>query len=189
MQNKIVVVLVGFLLVAVFFLGAAWTKIKTLEEGKKAEEKKVAVTPQPTGQAVGTTVYPKTIGNFDVLDKPLCEKDNKPTVYFFGTSGCPHCRWEKPVMEKVMAKFPNLLDFHNNIDTQNDGEVFNAYGNINHGAVPFLLLGCRYARVGSGEQDGETKEEQNLTALLCKLTGGKPDGVCDQIKELIGQIK
>jgi len=59
---------------------------------------------------------------------------------------------------------------------------------------PFLILGCKYARVGSGETlgtndaDSQKLEAQALTAILCKLTSGKPTSICSPLKDQISQI-
>lgn len=125
--------------------------------------------------------YPKTIGDFLVLDKEECFEDEKPLVYFFGHTGCPHCKWEEPVMKKATDKFGDLIVFHNNMDSQEGREIFDEYSAINQGGVPFLVLGCKYVRVGSGEQVGE-EEIKVLTAIICQLTDGAPKEVCGEME-------
>ncbi len=139
--------------------------------------------PEVAGEQTGETPeYPKTVGDFLVLDKEECFENEKPLVYFFGNSDCPHCKWEEPVMRKVTDKFGDLIAFHNNMDTQEDGEVFDEYSAINGGGVPFLILGCKYARVGSGEQAGEDEEIKALTTIICQLTDGAPKEICDEVE-------
>lgn len=126
--------------------------------------------------------YPKTIGDFLVLDKEECFEDEKPLVYFFGHTGCPHCKWEEPVMKKATDKFGDLIVFHNNMDSQEGREIFDEYSAINQGGVPFLVLGCKYVRVGSGERAGEEEEIKALTAIICQLTDGAPKEVCGEME-------
>ncbi|MCL5090379.1 MAG: thioredoxin family protein [Patescibacteria group bacterium] len=93
----------------------------------------------------------KTIGDFVVTDKEICKDNGKPLVYFFGSASCPHCQWEKPIAQKVFAQFKDYIVYHENFDSQNDSDVFEKYKDINPGYVPFIIIGCRYARVGAGE--------------------------------------
>ncbi len=51
-----------------------------------------------------------------------------------------------------------------------------------------MVLGCRYAQLGSGETIGEEQEEKNITALFCKLTGGEPAESCEEVADLTEQI-
>lgn len=126
-----------------------------------------------------------TIGNFSISSGEICYENGKPIVYFFGSKSCPHCAWEHPIVERVAGKFGDKIAFHNNMDSENDGGVFEKYST---GGIPTVVLGCKYYRVGSGEQGGEDEEEKNLTALVCKLTDGQPADICDGVKDLINQI-
>lgn len=185
-------VLVGLLVVASFLVGMFWTKIRYLEQGK-APERIAQATPSPESPEEKGAVLEElasTIGNFLVTEDELCQEDGKPIIYMFGSSGCPHCTWEHPIFEKVTAKFGNLISVHDNMDKQGaDQEIWNEYSQINQGGIPFLVFGCRYARVGSGEQVGEVVEEENLTALICKLTGNEPTKVCQEVADLVEQIE
>lgn len=133
---------------------------------------------KPTGTA--------TVGDFTATTDEVCLENGKPLVYFFGSEGCPHCRWEKPVLEKVMQNFNGLVAFHENVDNQKDTDVFSKYS---QGGIPTLVLGCKYFREGSGEGAGEAQEAKDLTALLCKLTDGQPADLCGGVADLINQIK
>jgi thiol-disulfide isomerase/thioredoxin len=126
-----------------------------------------------------------TLGNFSVSEDEICKEGEKPIVYFFGSERCPHCRWEHPIMEEVAGKFAGLIAFHNNMDTDVDMDIFQKYST---GGIPTLVLGCKYYRVGSGENIGEEQETKVLTALICDLTGNKPTEVCNQVQDLINQI-
>lgn len=128
----------------------------------------------------------QTIGNFSVSEEEICKENGKPIIYFFGSEGCGFCKWEHPVMEKVAAEFKGEISFHNNMDSGADSEVLQKYST---GGIPTLVFGCRYYRVGAGSSYGEEKETDYLTALICKLTGNKPAGVCSPIQDLIDQIE
>jgi len=128
----------------------------------------------------------QTIGNFAVSKEEIYKEDGKPIIYLFASASCPHSRWEKPILEKVVEKFQGLISFHENIDSDADIEIFKKF-NPDAG-VPTLVLGGKYYRVGSGEQLGEEQEEKVLTALICKLTNEQPKEVCSLVKDLISQI-
>ncbi len=138
---------------------------------------------QPETQTEKTTTT--TIGNFFVSEGEICKEDGKPTVYFFGSTGCPHCKWEHPIMEKIVKKFEGYISFHNNMDSGADMDIFKKYST---GGVPTTVFGCKYYRVGSGERGGEELESKNLTALICKLTNNQPAETCARVKDLIDQI-
>ncbi len=185
--NFTVPILVVLLAVAAFLAGAFFTRIQYLEKGK-AGTAQVTPTPQAAVQP-SPAVLSATIGNFSVTKDEICLEKGKPIIYFFGSSTCPHCSWEHPIMKRVAAKFSDKISFHNNMDNQADMEIFSKYSEINQGGIPFLVFGCKYARVGSGENSGEKVEEQALTALICKLTDSQPEGVCKAVSDLIEQIE
>ena len=120
----------------------------------------------------------KTEGNFSVSSDEVCKEGDKPIVYFFGSTGCPHCAWEHPIIEEAAAKFGDKISFHNNMDSKADEEVFGKYNST--GGIPTLVLGCKYYRVGSGESLGEKEEVKVLTGLICELTDNQPGDVCEK---------
>lgn len=101
-----------------------------------------------------------------LANKEVCKENGKPIVYFFGSEGCTHCRWEKPILEKVVAQFGDKISYHENIDTAKDQDIFSQYST---GSVPTIVLGCQYYRIGSGENSGETEETKVLTKLIQEL--------------------
>ena len=127
-----------------------------------------------------------TIGNFTTAEKEVCMEDGKPIVYFFGSHSCPHCLWEQPIIESVAALFGENISFHNNIDNNQDMNIFSEYST---GGVPTAVLGCKYWRVGSGQSNGEEGEAEILTALICDLTQNQPGEICDRVQNLINQIE
>jgi len=190
---KIAKTLIIFLLViGVALAGFFWTKNNFL---KTNQVKGSSATPSSAPTAEPTPNYQKTVGDFLVTDKEVCLENDKPIVYFFGSSTCPHCVWEKPIVQKVMAKFKDQVVYHENIDSDKDAEVFGRYSEINPGYIPFLILGCKYVRVGAGESLGSTPEESKkleeeaLTVILCKLTEGTPASVCTALEAKVTEIK
>jgi len=127
----------------------------------------------------------KTIGDFSVSKDEICKENGKPLVYFFGSKGCPHCRWEHPIVEEVVKNFEEEISFHNNMDKQEDMDIFQKYST---GGIPTLVLGCKYYRVGSGESAGKEEERKNLTAILCKITDNKPNEICRGVEDLVKKI-
>lgn len=173
------------LIIVVFLVGLKLTQEKNQKTG-------ATPTPTPLQQTEATPTgpnYPVTVGNFLITDNEVCLENGKPVVYYFGSSSCPHCQWESPVVKKATDKFLGLISFHNNMDSQNDQDIFAKYSDINPGYVPFLVFGCKYARLGSGETDGEAKEIEALSIISCKLTGGKPSSVCESLKEKTSAIQ
>jgi len=189
--NWTTLVLVILLVVAAFFVG------KYMEKGNKVNvgtptnggTKEATQSPTPTIESL-----PMTIGNFSVTKDTVCQENDKPSIYYFGVSTCPHCRWEYPIIQKVMTNFKNQVVFHDDMDKLDkleakDQEILNKFQQIHGGGVPFLAFGCKYVRVGSGEQSGQAQEEKNLTAILCKLTNNQPQQICASVKDLVDQIK
>jgi len=129
----------------------------------------------------------ETIGNF-LVDKSseICQENGKLIVYFFGSNNCPHCKWEHPIFVNVTNEFKDEISYHENIDTETDVDVLSRYSP--NGYIPTIVIGCKYFRVGSGENLGEAQETKVLTALICKLTGNKPLSVCYAVEDLINQI-
>ncbi|MDD5569001.1 MAG: thioredoxin family protein [Candidatus Pacebacteria bacterium] len=118
-----------------------------------------------------------TDGNFKQVEgATVCTENNKPIVYFFGSESCPHCQWEKPIIDAVVALFGDRISYHKNIDNQTDQDIFAQYSS--DGSIPAIVLGCEYYRVGSGEQIGADAEKAALTKLICNLTGNQPGEVC-----------
>ena len=128
-----------------------------------------------------------TIGNFFVdKNNQVCTELNRTIIYMFGSTTCPHCLWEDPVIKAVTAKFRGVISFHENIDNANDRDVFKSFSP--DGFVPLVVIGCKYYRVGSGEDLGEEQETKVLTALICSLTNREPSDVCSPVSDLINQI-
>jgi len=141
--------------------------------------KEESVKPDGEGEAEAEDSIP---GSFLASEDEICMEDDKPIIYFFGSQGCSYCQWEHPIFEAVTNKFSNYISFHNNMDSDEDMDVFSKYST---GGIPTLVLGCKYYRVGAGTQSGEEQETKDLTALICKLTGNQPADVCEEVQDLI----
>ena len=128
---------------------------------------------QPEAKVEENDVIP---GNFSVSEDEICLEDGKPIIYFFGSEGCGYCKWEHPIIEAVASKFSDYISFHNNMDSDEDMDVFSKYST---GGIPTLVFGCKYYRVGAGTQSGEEQETKDLTALICELTNNQPADVCE----------
>ena len=163
----------------IFLQGLGWVQIEEFEEQKKQRENQTQE--QESKQET-------TIGEFIVSGDEICKEDEKPIIYFFGSTGCPACEWEHPVVANVTAKFEGYISFHDNVDSTADQEIFAKYSD---GYIPTLVLGCKYYRVGSGTSLGEDQEAKVLTALICDLTDNNPVDICTdpEIGELINKIE
>lgn len=96
MQNKILVVLVGLLLVVVFFLGAAWTQIKNLEQGKTQTNNQVSATPT-SGQKVNVSISPDD----PIRGNPAA----KVTIVEFSDFQCPFCGRVEPTLKQIFETY------------------------------------------------------------------------------------
>ena len=141
------------------------------------------------------TALSKTVGDFYLTDQDVCKKDGKPIIYLFGTTWCPHCQWAKPILEKVVQKFGSEIDARlYELDQQNaPAEDEAIYENYNpQGSIPTFVFGCKYFRVGNDAHESAndtTTEEKEFTAVICKLTGGKPASVCSEVSSLVSQVQ
>jgi thiol-disulfide isomerase/thioredoxin len=151
-------------------------------------ESQVAVQKEQEEERAQEQQQGPTIGNFIRSTDAPCTEDGKPIIYFFGNTGCSACRWEHPIMERVTSKFEGYVAVHDNMNNAGtDSAVFSRYST---GSIPTIVLGCQYYRIGAGVRIGEEQEEKVLTALMCSLTGNKPEAVCSdpEIEALLQQI-
>lgn len=131
-----------------------------------------------------------SIGGF--LDIESASINNgKPIVYFFGTTWCPHCAWEKPIFEDIVAKFEGGIILKTIMIDKNPEEsdmvTFTHYSP--EGKIPVIIMGGKYYRIGAGESLGEDTERQVLTAFLCKITDNSiAECNSDEIASLVNDI-
>jgi hypothetical protein len=119
-------------------------------------------------------------GGFKKLnDVEVCSENGKPLVYFFGLNTSDGSNWEYPIFKDVASKFKDSISFHDNYlsdnGLSNDQDVFSKYST---GDIPVLIVGCKYYRIGDGQSQGEEKEKEFLTKLMCEVTQNKPESVC-----------
>lgn len=140
-------------------------------------------------QELSVNASTPTIGNFRNIESATIT--GKPAAYFFGTTWCPHCAWERPIFLNMTAKFSGYIDVKvTEIDMEQpplEMEIFKHYSP--DGKIPLIVIGGKYFRVGSGESLGQENEENVLTALLCKATGD-PISDCSrpEVKEFERQL-
>ncbi len=199
---KTVSVVLAFLLVISIFYNLKpsepavsleeYKKLKDSLEGVKTENDMLKLENEELRQRIKEMEMKgrETIGGFTFTGDELCSSNGKPIVYFFGTSWCPHCKWEKPIFKNVTQEFSDLIEVRfYEIDVKepekSELEVFQKYNP--KGSIPTIIIGCRYTRAGSGEAIGEEKEKETLEALICKITQGKVD-VCEKYKSLLKEI-
>lgn len=76
------------------------------------------------------------------------EKTNDINVYFFWGEGCPHCAKEKPFLEKLESKYPqvNIKSYETwgNRENQKLLVEFGKKLNANVSGVPFTVVGEKY---------------------------------------------
>lgn len=89
----------------------------------------------------------------------------KVEVYFFWGLGCPHCAKEKPFLEKLEKKYPQLVvkDFEVYFHSQNQElfkEVAKAY-NTQPSGVPTIFIGKNFI-VGFDSEETTGKEIEEL---------------------------
>jgi thiol-disulfide isomerase/thioredoxin len=126
-----------------------------------------------TVESTGTEIE----GGFkEAKDTEACMENEKPIVYFFGSTSCPHCQWEKPIIKEVVSQFGDAISYHENIDSETDMDVFSKYST---GSIPTLVIGCKYYRIGSGEASGEEAEKVALKKVICMATGNLPASICE----------
>lgn len=137
----------------------------------------ISVTPSSSAQPeMVAKASTEVEGGFkDITELEVCKENDKPIVYFFGSESCPHCLWEKPVLQSVIAEFGDAVSYHENIDSTTDQDVFAKYS---AGSVPQLVVGCKYYRGGSGEGIGEAAEKEALKKVICRATGNLPASIC-----------
>jgi thiol-disulfide isomerase/thioredoxin len=115
-------------------------------------------------------------GNFMIRkDAEVITEDGKPVIYLFTSASCPHCTWEKPVMQEVVDQFGDAVIYKQVEDSTEGQDVYYEYGT---GGVPLVVLGGKYYREGAGEMLGEDTEKEVLTNYICELTGNIPESIC-----------
>ena len=73
---------------------------------------------------------------------------NEVNIYFFWGKGCPHCSQEKPFLEQLQTKYPQVkihdFEIWNNTDNRNLLIAAAAKLDTNVSGVPFTVIGEQY---------------------------------------------
>lgn len=120
---------------------------------------------------------------YDKASKEICKQDNKPVVYLFSTTWCPHCQWVTETFDRVAKEYVSqgkIIASHWELDTNDDtltdaqessvpAAATAAYQEFNpRGSIPTFVFGCKYYRVGNGYErtDSLEDEEKEFRALI-----------------------
>ena len=126
------------------------------------------------GTITGDVAYADAVGGFKDTNRTAVFENGSLIVWLFGTTTCPHCTWEKPVLEDVVDNFSNVTLKVYYLDNQADiakmssfeAQIFQEYSD---GSVPLIVIGNKYFRIGSGENSGAEQEKQYVSELIRSL--------------------
>jgi thiol-disulfide isomerase/thioredoxin len=96
---------------------------------------------------------------------------DQTTVYFFYGQGCPHCADEKPFLDELEQKYPNLeikrYEVWGNLENQKLFQDFIKAFNVGRAAVPMTFVGLEAPTIGYGdyENTGKFIEEKIVKCL------------------------
>lgn len=108
-------------------------------------------------------------------DAEMLTEEGKPLILLFTSPTCPHCIWQKPVLQEIADNFGDAIVYKNIEDGSEYEETYYSYFD---GSVPAIILGGKYYREGSGELYGEDVDKEAITKYICELTGGIPENIC-----------
>jgi len=114
------------------------------------------------------------------ITKPALAQEKKVNIYFFWGEGCPHCAREKPFLEKLEKKYPEVkvYDYEawGNSDSRKLLIEIGSKLNVNISGVPFTVVGEKYF---TGWLSEETTGKDIENAVLCVLKDGCRDIVAE----------
>lgn len=143
-----------------------------------------------TGPETDSITNP-AINTFELKkDAEICREDDKPVVYLFTASWCPHCQWIKDTYDKVVKEYVaagKIKAYHFDaetgddlltpaVETQMPASATTAYESFNpEGSIPTFVFGCKYFRVGNGyENEADlANEETEFRAVIEDLISTK----------------
>jgi thiol-disulfide isomerase/thioredoxin len=100
----------------------------------------------------------------------FAEAPNDVNIYFFWGEGCPHCEKEKPFLEKLAKKYPEVkilsYEVWRNKENQKLLADFGKKLDVNVSGVPFTVVGEKYF---TGWQSEETTGQQIEEAVKSAL--------------------
>lgn len=104
------------------------------------------------------------------------ETQNSVNVYFFWGDGCPHCEKEKPFLDKMAQKYPQLkinqYEVWKNTDNRQFLIEFGNKLNANVSGVPFTVIGEQYV---IGWLDEKNTGKQIEDAIKCAISANCRD--------------
>lgn len=104
------------------------------------------------------------------------ETEKKINIYFFWGKGCPHCEKEKPFLEKLEQKYPQVkvlsYEVWGNKENRNLMVAFGKKLDADVKGVPFTVIGEKYV---SGWMDEAYTGAQIEDAVKCALNSGCRD--------------
>ena len=96
-------------------------------------------------------------------------EEDKVTIYFFWSKGCPHCANEKPFLEKLENKYPNLVIKSYETNNQESIKIFleiaEAYGTSAQWVPATFICDDYVVGFGSEETTGKEIEEKVKNCL------------------------
>lgn len=113
-----------------------------------------------------------------LIVKPVFAQEKQVNIYFFWGEGCPHCVHEKPFLEQLEKKYPQVkvLDFETwgNSDNRRLLIEVGKKLDVNVSGVPFTVVGEKHF---TGWLSEETTGKDIENAVLCVLNDGCRDVV------------
>lgn len=107
LNNKLTFLGVTLLLVAAFFLGSLWTKVKILEEKTKPNPQNVANQPSPSPQVAGAKVEVPIR-----TDDPVKGNSGaKVTIVEFSDFECPFCGRAQQTLKQIEEAYKDQVRF------------------------------------------------------------------------------
>lgn len=109
--------------------------------------------------------------------------DKTVNLYFFWGEGCPHCAKEKPFLDKMEAKYPELKVFDyeiwNNAKNRNLMIEFGEKLNANVNGVPLTVVGEHYVVGWMDEKNTGAQIEEAINCVInqsCRDVGVEING-------------
>lgn len=113
-----------------------------------------------------------------LLVGPAFAQEKSVNIYFFWAEGCPHCAHEKPFLEKLEEKYPEIkVHTYETWGNNENRKLLIEVGkklNTNVSGVPFTVIGEKHF-IGWLNEQTTGKEMEN--AVVCALKDGCRDVV------------
>lgn len=109
-------------------------------------------------------------GSWTVHGQEMTNTEKKVNIYFFWGEGCPHCEKQKPFLEMMKSKYPEVMVY--DYEVWGNGEnrdlmiEFGKKLNATVNGVPFTVVGEHYI---VGWMDEKNTGAQIETAIQCAI--------------------